>query len=124
MDTILLLFIIIVVCFLLLGGNIATAFLTKKLFSIKGYNGGFFLGLFLGIIGLIYAVGLPMQTNEYLTNNKKENIEVVTELNNDIQEEVIEIDTDAPVENYTTCSNCGFPIYEDETECSNCGTKR
>lgn len=123
MDSILYVIIIIFCCLFLLG-NTATAFLTKKLFSIKGYNGGFFLGLFLGIIGLIYAVGLPMQTNECLTNNKKENIEVFTELNNVIQEEVIEIDTDAPVENYTTCSNCGFPIYEDETECSNCGTKR
>lgn len=39
--------------------QIITGILCYKLARRKGYRGYFFTGLFLGVIGLIYVVGLP-----------------------------------------------------------------
>ena len=94
---------------------IISGFLSLDLHKMKGYDGGFFLGFLLGIIGLIYSAGLPDRAQkEIVKDNKTNKIKVVVKDEEISQEE----DND---DNYILCKKCGFPIYEDETKCSNCG---
>ena len=44
---------------IVLVSQIITGVLCKKLARRKGYKGYFFTGFFLGILGLIYVIGLP-----------------------------------------------------------------
>lgn len=48
--------------------------LSKKLYQKKGYVGGFWIGFLLGLIGLVFAAGLPLcdQVKE-IPNEQKEN---------------------------------------------------
>lgn len=39
--------------------------LTSKLARAKGYNGYFWTGFFLQLIGLLYVIGLPMAQDRY-----------------------------------------------------------
>ena len=51
------------VVLLLLLGAIIMGVLTHKLAGKKGWRGYFWTGFFLGIIGLIYVVGLPLKSD-------------------------------------------------------------
>lgn len=48
---------------ILLLGAIIMGILTHKLAGKKGWRGYFWTGFFLGIIGLIYVVGLPLKSD-------------------------------------------------------------
>ena len=39
--------------------------LTSKLARAKGYNGSFWTGFFLQLIGLLYVIGLPLAQDRY-----------------------------------------------------------
>ncbi len=95
---------------------IICACLTMELYRKKGYDGGFWVGFFLGIIGLIYSAGLPDISKKENENDQKI-IEKKIEKFKDLTKE----QANAP---YIFCKNCGFPIYEDENECANCGYKK
>ena len=84
--------------------GIILGLLSDDLQTKKGYdkNPGFILGFFLGIIGLIYSAGLPI-------NKKEKNKEISAPIKPKNNE-------------YKFCKKCGFPVYSDETKCSNCNT--
>ena len=85
-------------------------YLSKKLHEQKGYIGGFWVGFFFGIMGLIYAAGLPdRKKSKIITNDKGETI--IDNDNNEISD-FIDI-----------CPNCGSKIFPDERVCYNCGYK-
>ncbi len=84
---------------------IICACLTMELYSKNGYDGGFWIGFLLGIIGLIYSAGLPD-----ISKNEKEKFKDLTKEQSNAS--------------YIFCNKCGFPIYEDENKCSNCGYKK
>ena len=46
--------------------------LTMKLAHHKGYRGYFWTGFFLGMVGLIYVVGLPLSDEKRLMDMKKQ----------------------------------------------------
>ncbi len=46
--------------------------LTMKLAHHKGYRGYFWTGFFLGMVGLIYVVGLPLSDEKRLLDMKKQ----------------------------------------------------
>lgn len=50
---------VIILLVLLLGVAVFNGILCSRLARYKGYRGYFFTGFFLGVIGLIYVVGLP-----------------------------------------------------------------
>ena len=91
---------------------IICGFLSMDLQQKKGYNGGFWIGFLLGIMGLIYCAGLPDTSKKKIVkNNKNESVIETEEINDDIEEVVI-------------CKNCGNQIFADEKNCSNCGQKK
>ena len=131
------------VTFILIGGLVCGSIfgvLCQNLFRAKGHEGGFWLGFFLGIIGLIYAAGLPVaetpEASKYgnLPRDGKyvfcKNCGLLmpkeqTTCSNCGASLIEEIEEDAPKSApYVLCPNCGFPVYDDEEKCSNCGTKR
>ena len=100
--------------------------LSQKLHRKKGYEGGFAIGFFFGIIALIYSAGLPDKAPRKIT--KDENGEyIVTRLPIDeTDEESYTPDNNILQSNekLTICPECGYQIFEDEDECSNCGYKK
>ena len=92
-----------ILLFYLVDG-IIFGFLCLDLNNKKGYEGGFWLGFFFGLIALIYYACLPENKEE--KNNQQ-----------------TEVDTESH-QSFIYCKNCGFPIYEDEDKCSNCGNKK
>ncbi len=49
--------------------SIALGFLTQRLAERKGHEGYFWTGLFFGVIGLIYVVGLPVKWSTQIEYN-------------------------------------------------------
>lgn len=49
---------------IVLTGQIISGVLSHKLAVKKGYTGYFWTGFFLSLLGLIYVVGLPMQSDD------------------------------------------------------------
>ena len=94
---------------------IISGFLSMDLQSKKGYNGVFWLGFLLGIVGLVYSAGLPDISKKKTTKKSKEQD---TEKTEELTEE------QANKGKYILCPKCGFPIWEDEDQCSNCGYKK
>ena len=90
---------------------IICGFLSLDLQVKKGYDGGFWIGFLLGIIGLIYSAGLPDVNKKKI---KKQAKEIIIESEEDGKD----------FESYTICKNCGFQIFDDEKKCSNCGNPK
>lgn len=80
-------------------------FITLFVYNHKGYDGGYFLGFLLGIIGVIIALCLPGR-------NIKHKEEVKTVQYNTIESEG---------ENIRICKDCGNQLFDNENKCSNCG---
>ncbi len=83
---------------------VATAVLAIRLQEIKGHVGSLTLGLLLGLIYLLYSVGLPAIT-ENMDNNE------------------MQIEEENEKEPFILCKKCGYQIFDDEKICSNCGEK-
>lgn len=49
---------------IVLAGQIISGVLSHNLAVKKGYTGYFWTGFFLSLLGLIYVVGLPMQSDD------------------------------------------------------------
>ena len=115
-----------------------TGGLSKSLHGEKGYEGGFGIGFFLGVIGLIYAAGLPDRKGSKIVETEDGETLIVTEEDDDFEdaEEEIEeeescsnkIREDIETENenvngVTICEECGWQIFEEDETCPNCGKK-
>lgn len=68
---------------LLLGliGCFVCGFMSEDLHRRKGYEGGFWVGFLLGLIGLIYSVGLPDLRAKKVIRNEQGEIFLVPEEN-------------------------------------------
>ena len=90
------------------------------------------MGFFLGIVGLIYAAGLPdknvisaisrmeKRVRQISQNNNKETYkDSNTENCNDNIKNIEETKT----VRYTICPVCGCRVYDDEEYCCSCGYK-
>ena len=100
--------------------NVIIGFLTLNLHSLKGYDGGFLVGLFLGIIGLLYSVGLPDVSRKKLTQDAS-GATIIDSVDNGTDNDS---NKDSEESKYSICPECGFPVYDDETHCSNCGKEK
>ena len=137
--------------FVILGAiisGIILGYLSSSLHSQKGYDGGFWMGFFLGIVGLIYAAGLPdlnvisaisrikKQVLQISQNNNKETYKVSNtencSQNNNNKETYKDSNTENCKDNikniektktvrYTNCPVCGCRVYDDEEYCCSCG---
>ena len=64
--------VIAVLAVLLLIDRIATGFICRKLLHQKGHHGHFWMGFFLGKLGLIYAISVPdLVMRRYVKNAAK-----------------------------------------------------
>lgn len=72
--TVIILVIVVIVWF-------ACGFLSEDLHRRKGYEGGFWVGFLLGLIGLIYSVGLPDLRAKKVIRNEQGEIFLVPEEN-------------------------------------------
>ena len=80
--------------------------LCKDLKNKKGYDDGFWIGFFFGIIALIYCAGLPKNNTQEQPDNPEDDM------------------LDVQGKDFIYCKHCGYPIYNDENECKNCGHKK
>ncbi len=87
--------------------------LSYLLYEEKGYSGGFLIGFFLGIIGLIYAAGRPNVNTSKIVKNEDGETVIIN------QNEQIQLEE----EQYEICPNCGWQVFQNEDSCSNCGAK-
>ena len=74
------------------------------------------MGCLLGIIGLIYAAGLPDVSKK--KNKKKADSEAIISQAEVRLEEGEDVD-----KNVKICPKCGWQIFEEDETCPNCGKK-
>ena len=79
-------------------------FLSASLHEKKGYEGGFALGFWLGIMGLIYAAGLP--------DNSQKSIDLKS------SQQQAKDENGEPI---NICPYCGHRIETNATICDKCG---
>ena len=94
-------------------GNVISGILYCGLHHEKGYDGGFWIGFLLGIIGLIFAAGLP-DSKQYKITNSTDGKTFITPTDEDFDS----------VEDVTSlCPECGYQTFPEDEECPNCGHK-
>ena len=108
-------------------------YLSKHLHTLKGYSpqSGFWIGYLFGLMGLIYAAGLPnLAVSKVITNDEGETIimnssslieEDEEQQFSDWEEEKVILGED---KNVQICPVCGWQIFPEEDCCSNCGSKK
>ena len=96
-------------------------FLSQSLHEKKGYEGGFAIGFWLGIFGLIYAAGLPCNTETQVDNNPYRPETQATNTPNNIPYNTPTLYKDPNGEVIIICPSCGHRVSPDDAFCDKCG---
>ena len=79
----------------------------------KGYNGGFWLGFFFGIVALIYAAGLPDRNSLKVVKSEDGESILIVKLYDSV--------TKPQCDGNPFCANCGNPVTPEDNFCKHCG---